>query len=168
MKLIITGHDFSGKSTILKEIWKKENNDKMSYIHLSYREPTDYNFYNRTLDFSNFIMDRCFIDEIIYPEVFNRVPKLSYEGVKNLIDKCNREDINIIIFTCSNEEIKNRIIKRGTYEEPEVLNNIFKIKEKYKYIAEFFNIPLLDTTNKSIEEITEEVYSIIKSNNLKK
>ena len=25
MKLIITGHDYAGKSTVLKELWKKYN-----------------------------------------------------------------------------------------------------------------------------------------------
>ena len=63
MKLIITGHDYAGKSTILKELWKKYDNGKMSYIHLSYREPTNYRFYKSTLRYSNFLMDRCFLDE---------------------------------------------------------------------------------------------------------
>ena len=149
MRLIITGHDYSGKSTMLKEVWDSFDNRKASYIHLSYREPTNYDFYYQTLMFDNFVMDRCFLDELIYPEVFNRKPNLTEEEASRLLYECEARQIKILILECSDEEIKKRIESRKEKEEQEVLDNILKIKERYREIARKFNIPILDTTNLS-------------------
>lgn len=161
MKLIITGHDYAGKSTILKELWKKYDNGKMSYIHLSYREPTNYRFYKSTLKYSNFLMDRCFLDELIYPEVFNRNQHLSIRGAKKLLKYCKDNDIVLIVLKCSGAEIKKRIVKRGGTEEKEVLDNINHIRALYIYYANEFGIPLVDTTDKSVADIIKEIETYI-------
>ena len=58
----------------------------------------------------------------------------------------------------ADEEIKRRIqMRTDIEEEPEVLAQILNIKQRYKYFANYFNIPLIDTTNKSYEEIIAEM-----------
>ena len=165
-KLILTGHDYSGKSSVLSRIWKEKNDGKMSYIHLSYREPTNKEFYSNTLEFSNFIMDRCFLDELIYPIVFGRKQNLSRLEARELVDKCRDKKIPIIILTCSEEEIMNRIVKRKEVEEePEVLKNILLIKDMYKQVADYYGLPVIDTTGKTIEEVYEEVEDYLREYN---
>lgn len=164
MKLILTGHDYAGKSTVLNELWRYNNNGKMSYIHLSYREPTDKNFYDRTLDFSNFLMDRCFLDELIYPTVFGRQPSLTFEDVGELVDKCRDNDIKLVVLECDNEEILRRIkMRKDIEEEPEVLANIYQIKRMYEQLTDDFGIPRVNTTGKTTSEIIMEIDSLGKS-----
>jgi len=158
MKIIITGHDYSGKSTVLERLFKENNNGKMSYIHLSYREPTNFDFYKQTLEYSNFIMDRCFLDELIYPEIFNRKGNLSLEEATKLRDLVEEKGIKLYIFECSDEELKRRIMLRTDIEEePEVLSQINAIKQKYRLFAEYFGIPIIDTTGKTFEDIIMEM-----------
>lgn len=162
MKLILTGHDYAGKSTILKELWKKEDNGKMSYIHLSYREPTDKNFYSRTLDFSNFLMDRCFLDELIYPNVFHRKQNITWEDANDLVTKCNENGITLAVVTCDEETLKDRIkLRTEIQEEPEVLQNILTIKRMYRDIADLYQLPVINTTGKTPEELVGEVYDLL-------
>lgn len=163
MKLILTGHDYAGKSTVLKKLFQREDNGKMSYIHLSYREPTTLEFYSNTLDFSNFIMDRCFLDELVYPMIFGRRQNLNKSEAKELLKKCKEQDIFIGIVSCSQDEIVRRIKERvSVEEEPEVLANIFLIKKMYEYLASEFDIPLIDTTGKTPDQIIEEIDKLIK------
>ena len=163
MKLILTGHDYAGKSTILKRVFQENDNGKMSYIHLSYREPTTFDFYTNTLEYSNFVMDRCFLDELIYPMIFGRQQGINKHEAKELLKKCEEKGITLGIVVCSQEEITRRIKERvDIKEEPEVLQNIFLIKKMYEYLATEFNIPLIDTTNKTPDEVVEEVNKLVK------
>ena len=159
MKLIVTGHDFSGKSTFLKTLYNELNDDKMSYIHLSYREPIDYDFYNQILNFSNFIMDRSFLDEVVYAPVFGRILGLSDLDVLHLLNKVNKLDIKFIIFECTDEELNKRIKKRTSNqeEESEELENLKYIKEQYRKLAEKYNIKIIDTTNKTYADLRYEI-----------
>lgn len=158
MKVIITGHDYSGKSTVLEKLFKENNNGKMSYIHLSYREPTNYEFYKHTLEYSNFVMDRSFLDELIYPEVFGREGNLSFNEAAVLLDQVRNNGIKMYVFECSDEEIKRRILNRTDIEEePEVLAQVANIKQRYRFFANYFGIPIIDTTNKTYEEIIADM-----------
>ena len=161
MKLIITGHDFSGKSTLLKELFKEEDNGKLSYIHLSYNEPTDFNFYYNTLQFNNFIMDRCYLDELIYPEIFHRKPGLTLQEAKLLYDVSKLLGITTVILECNNEELDKRILERKGQEEPEVLEGVYKIRYLYQKVAEELGIPILDTSNMTLEEEKEYVRKLL-------
>lgn len=154
MKLIITGHDLSGKSTYLNTIYTTGN----TYMHLSYKDPKTYDFYSQLLRFSDFIMDRCFIDELIYPNVFKREQALSRAEANALLDYCITNNIKIVIFECSDEEIQRRLSSNIGREEPEVLLNLLEIKKQYKKLSEVYNIPLIDTTNKTMEELTKEIW----------
>lgn len=159
-KIIITGHDYAGKSTVLAELWNRINTGKESYIHLSYREPTDLDFYRKTLKFHNFLMDRCFLDELIYPVIFNRPGNLTLKEAEVLMEDVALNNIEMYILECTDDEIQKRILKRtDIQEEPEVLMNILKIKELYRQFAKHFSIPIIDTTNKSVEEIISEMES---------
>ena len=131
----------------------------MSYIHLSYREPTDYTFYNQVLNFSNFVMDRSFLDEVVYAPVFKRTLGMTEEEIQTLIQKLNDLGIKLFIFECSDEELSKRILKRTNEqdEEAEVLENLKYIKEQYRNLAKKYNIKIIDTTNKSYADLRYEI-----------
>lgn len=155
MKVIIDGCDLVGKSTLIKKLKAYYNNDRMSYLHFSYKDRTDYEFYNMMLDKKDFIADRHFIDEMIYPEVFNREGKLSDIDFMSLLDKCKKEDIKIIILTISQDELLNR--SREREEEKEVQENLLKINRKFVELAIEHDLQIFNTTINSFEEIVNYI-----------
>lgn len=163
MRLCITGHDFSGKSSLLKDIYRTEKrNDKLSYIHLSYREPTTFEFYKNTLMFDNFLMDRCYLDELIYPKVFNREPNLSLDEAKKLYELSVSRDIFTIIVECADDkELEKRVKVRGVEEESEVLKNLKFIRDEYKKLASIFGIAVMDTSHLTLGEEREYIKTLM-------
>lgn len=158
MKVIIDGCDLTGKTTLIKKIKDYYNDDKLSYLHFSYRDRTDYDFYNIMLDKENFIADRHFLDEVIYAEIFERQCNLTLEDYLSLLYKCNKNKIKIIILTCNNNELLKRLNERGESEE-KVKNNLFKINEYFRSLAYEFSLYLVDTTKTSFEEIIKYIES---------
>lgn len=156
VKIIIDGCDFTGKTTLINALRIYFTSDKLSYLHFSYNDRRDYEFYNTILDKKNFIADRHFLDEAIYPEVFNRVSCLSENEFETLINKCKNENIKIIILTCSNEELEKRSKQRGN-EEEEVLNNLIHINNKFIELAKQYNLQVFDTTINSLSDIMEYI-----------
>ena len=128
MKLLKTGNDYFCQSTMLRDIWGTFDNRGESFINLSYRESTTYEFQSQILEFSNFLVDPCFLDELIYPEVVNNKSNLTEEEEERLLDKCEERQIKILILEYNDEEIKRRIKLRKEKEEPEVLESILLIK----------------------------------------
>lgn len=96
MRIIIDGNDGVGKTTLAKKL-QKDLNIK-SYIHLSNKDPRDFNFYSAILEKDDVIFDRSFMDEPIYSAVLNRHPKLlpSQANILHEYIKAN----NIIVIIC--------------------------------------------------------------------
>lgn len=161
MKIIVDGCDFTGKTTLINQLLQHYNSSKLSYLHFSYRDRRDYNFYNTMLDKVDFIADRHFLDELIYPKVFNRLPGFTDFEFAELMEKCKDQDIKIIILTCSNEELLKRSKTRHG-EEPEVLRNLIDINEKFIKLANMCDLHLFDTTINSLDEIISYIEGELK------
>lgn len=155
MKLIVDGCDLVGKSTLIKKLKEHYNDDRMSYLHFSYRDRTDFDFYNTMLDKKDFIADRHFIDEMIYPEVFNREGQLTDIEFLELLDKCKKDDVKIIILTISQDELLKRSKERE--EEKEVQENLLKINRKFVELAIQHDLQIFNTTINSFDEIVNYI-----------
>ena len=158
MKVIIDGCDLTGKTTLIKKIKDYYNDDKLSYLHFSYRDRTDYDFYNTMLDKENFIADRHFLDERIYARIFERDYNLTIEEYLSLIGKCKENNIKIIILTTDDFTLTDRLNKRGENEE-KVRNNLLEINDYFIDLAHAFNFYLVDTTRTSFEDIIKYIES---------
>ena len=156
MKIIIDGCDFTGKTTLIKKLQSYYNDDRLSYLHFSYRDRRDFDFYNTMLDKQHFIADRHFLDEAIYPQVFNRCCALTPVEFDGLIERCKSEDIKMIILTCSDDELIRRTKLRGN-EEPEVLANLLNINNGFKQLATAYDLPLFDTTQNELQEFIDYI-----------
>ncbi|MDD3267653.1 MAG: hypothetical protein PHC75_10810 [Burkholderiales bacterium] len=155
MKIIIDGCDLTGKTTLINQILAYYNDPSLSYLHFSYRDRRDYDFYNTILDKENFIADRHFLDEMIYPKVFNREPGLTRFKYEDLLMKCLNNDIKIIILTCSDEELLKRSKTRT--EEPEVIDNLLAINKQFKDLAYIYNLQIFDTTKNKLTDVIEYI-----------
>lgn len=155
MKLIITGCDLTGKTTLISKLREYYNDSTLSYLHFSYRDRRDVYFYQVMLDKEHFIADRHFPDEMIYPEIFKRKSQLKSEDFEMLLEYCKLKDIKIIILTLSQDELLQRSRLRN--EEPEIQANLLKINRAYVDMALKYDIPIFNTTINSLEEIVEYI-----------
>lgn len=144
MKVIVDGCDLTGKTTLINQLKAYYNDPKLSTLHFSYRDRRDFDFYNTMLDKENFIADRHFLDEAIYPAVFNREPKLNRFEYEDLLMKCLNNNVKILILTCSDEELLKRAKTRN--EEPEVLKNLININKAFINLAYEYDLMVFDMT----------------------
>lgn len=141
MRIIIDGNDGIGKTTFIKELQQKL--DITSYIHLSNKDPRDFNFYKTILKKEDVIFDRSFIDERIYSEVFGREPMLTKEEEQEL-HFITKLDSKTVVIICHNE------IKRHNKDEHNLVIKYEKhIDNRFREIADKYNYLYLDLNNKN-------------------
>lgn len=136
MRIIIDGNDGIGKTTLAKRL--KEDLDIKSYIHLSYKDPKNFNFYANLLYKQDVIFDRSFMDEHIYSEVLDRKKALSKKAEEKLHKIVDDEDIFVII--CFSEKKKYK----EANEDQRIIDNVEKIdsyffKKAFKHGYFLFN-----------------------------
>lgn len=95
MRILIDGNDGVGKTTLALRL--KEDLGIKSYIHLSGRDPRDYEFYHNILKKENVIFDRSFMDERIYSQVLKRECTLLPVDEARLHGQLDTEDAFVII-----------------------------------------------------------------------
>lgn len=160
MRVIIEGVDRIGKTTIAKKIAKKH---KLDYIHCIKEDPTDFDFYFQTLRKNNFIFDRHFIGEMIYPMIFDREKKLSADEFTKIMEYCKEENIVVIILYTDDHELLNKRMKKEKYKEVkfnyQIINNAFYTigKDNPSYIKMF---------NVSDKNFTQEIMRYLDECNL--
>lgn len=95
MRIIIDGNDGVGKTTLAKRL---QSDFKIkSYIHLSGKDPRNYEFYNQLLDKEDVIFDRSFLDEPVYSAVLKRKYAMQNGEFNKLIEKVKQNNIVVII-----------------------------------------------------------------------
>lgn len=149
MRIIIEGADGTGKTTLAKIYAEKYGLD---ICHCTQYDPTDYDFYRYTVRKNNVVWDRHTIGELIYPTVFNRKSSLGTEDVRLVLSYARELNTKIIILTSDLDTIISRLEKRGG-EDNKILNNIKWINDQFVYYANQFNIPLIDTSKLTLQEL---------------
>jgi len=149
MKIIVDGNDGVGKTTLAKKL--QEYFNIKSYMHLSAKDPRNFNFYYHILFKEDIIFDRSFMDEIIYSKVLKRTCMLTeYEDV-TLHDTVKNNKIIVIICHTNNKKYSYSEASAIIAGEYEIDNYFFELSKKYNYI--YFN-PKEDSFKSLIEEIT--------------
>ena len=149
MKIILEGVDGSGKTTLAKILANKYGLD---VCHCTQHDPGDYDFYRQTIRKEDVVWDRHTIGELIYPEIFSRKQKISIEDARLVQASARAEGAKILILTCDHDILKKRLLDRGT-EDNRIVQNCEYIDNKFRFYAEQFNIPVIDTTKMTLEEI---------------
>ena len=149
MKIILEGCDGTGKSTLAKLLADKYGLD---ICHCTQNDPADYDFYLQTARKENIVWDRHSIGELIYPWVFGREAKTSPELVRLALMYAREAGTKIFILTTDIDEIKRRLTARGT-EDPRILDRIVWINKEFLHFANIFDIPVIDTSKMTFDEI---------------
>lgn len=135
MKVILEGPDGVGKSTLANYLNQKYN---LNILHSSSETSNTLDYHMGLVEFDGVVLDRANLGEIVYPEVYNREPKMTWDEQIDFMNSCNSDDIIYIIFYASNfDDLKERLFKRGDTEQ--VLKNAEKINLVFKTLAKMLS-----------------------------
>lgn len=149
MKIILEGCDGTGKTTLAKILADKYGLD---ICHCTQHDKKDYLFYRHTLGKENVVWDRHTIGELIYPIIFDRPKQIGTEDARLVMHYAKQEGVKVFVLTCDDEVIKKRLSERGG-EHQKILDNISMINGQFKFYANAYNIPIIDTTKMTLQEI---------------
>lgn len=149
MKIILEGCDGVGKTTLANILAVKYNLD---VCHCTQYDASDYDFYRQTLRKENVVWDRHTLGELIYPSVFNRDPNIGPEGARLLMHYAEIEKVKVFVLTANHDTIKERLLARGN-EHQNILDQYEWIDDQFKFYAENFHVPVIDTTKMTLTEI---------------
>lgn len=153
MRIALDGVDGVGKTTISEKLANKLG---CNIIRLTNGGDRSLRAYFDVLSCKNVVHDRTFLSEIIYPKYFERNSRLDASVISTLFHLLDLFKVHVFILTASNDAILERVSKRGD----EFISDHSKFKsinEDYLRIASEHNFTVIDTTNKTIDEIVEEI-----------
>lgn len=149
MKIILEGVDGAGKTTLAKILAEKYGLD---ICHCTQYDAADYNFYRQTLRKENVIWDRHTLGELIYPKIFDRNQQIGTEDARLVMHYAKKEGVKVFVLTADIATIYNRLNERGN-EDSRIYENVDYIDGQFKFYAEHYNIPVIDTSKMTLQEI---------------
>lgn len=158
MRVLIDGVDGTGKTSVCEKLANKFG---CNIVHLTHDGDRNFKAYSEAMIPDNMVHDRTFLSEIIYPKNFGRASRLMDSSIPALYQLIEQYDAKVFILTADNDEIVRRLNLRGD----EFLDDFEKIKGiNYDYIqiALIQEYILIDTTNKTIDEVVEEIGGYLK------
>lgn len=149
MKIILEGCDGTGKTTLAKLL---ANRYGLDICHCTQHDPADYNFYRQTLRKENVVWDRHTLGELIYPQVFGRNPQIGTEDARLIVHYAKQEGVKMFVLTATDETILERLAARGN-EDSAIYDKASWINEQFKFFADHYHIPIIDTSKMTLDEI---------------
>lgn len=149
MRIILEGCDGTGKTTLAKLLAEKY---KLDICHCTQSDPGDFEFYKQTARKDNVVWDRHTIGELIYPKVFRRPEKIGIEDARLVLAYAREAGTKIFVLTDDIEVIRKRLLDRGK-EDQRILDLLEWINKEFLFYADIFNLPVINTSKMTIDEI---------------
>lgn len=154
MKIILEGVDGAGKTTLARILADKYGLD---ICHCTQHDAADYVFYRQTLRKENVVWDRHTLGELIYPKVFDRTQHIGTEDARILMHLAKEEGVKVLVLTTDMATLLARLNDRQVPENPLIMENLDYIDRDFKFYAEQFRIPVIDTSKMTLQEIFDLV-----------
>lgn len=152
MRILIDGNDGIGKTTLAKRL--QEDLKIVSYIHLTGSDVKTCNFYSQMNLKNNVILDRSFMSEPIYSEVFQRETTLTQEDLDYLYKQIEELDTIVIICHANRSHTKHN---EGEYKE--VIENRREINKYFIELAKKHDYYLYSPQTSSYERLLDYIHN---------
>lgn len=133
MPIIIEGPDGAGKSTLAKSLAGALD---MNILKMTANGGQSVPEYVQKLACDGVIIDRCWVSEQIYSDLFGREPRIDNDDAEALTGLCGRAGIPIIVLLPPLHVVIGRLNKRGDEYADVVCPNIVEIYRRYREWAE--------------------------------
>lgn len=133
MPIIIEGPDGAGKSTLAKSLADRLD---MNILKMTANGGQSAPEYMQKLACDGVIIDRCWVSEQVYSDLFGREPRIGNGDAEALTEFCERVGIPIIVLLPPLHVVIGRLNERGDEYADVVCPNIVEIYRRYREWAE--------------------------------
>lgn len=129
MPIIIEGPDCAGKSTLAEKL---ANALDMNILKMTANGGQSVPEYLQKLACDGVIIDRCWVSEQIYSDLFKREPRIDNDDAEALTELCGLIGIPIIVLLPPLHVVIDRLNERGDEYADVICPNIMKIHKRYQ------------------------------------
>ena len=133
MPIIIEGPDGAGKSTLAKSLADRLD---MNILKMTANGGQSAREYMQKLACDGVIIDRCWVSEQVYSDLFGREPRIDNDDAEELTKFCRLACIPIIVLLPPLHVVISRLNERGDEYADVVCPNITEIYKRYHEWAE--------------------------------
>nr|DAG68641.1 MAG TPA: dNK protein [Caudoviricetes sp.] len=133
MPIIIEGPDGAGKSTLAEKL---ANVLDMNILKMTANGGQSVPEYLQKLACDGVIIDRCWVSEQIYSDLFGREPRIDNDDAEALTEFCEFARVPIIVLLPPLHVVISRLNERGDEYADVVCPNIVEIHKRYKEWAD--------------------------------
>lgn len=133
MPIIIEGPDGAGKSTLAKSLAGALD---MNILKMTANGGQSMPEYVQKLKCDGIIIDRCWVSEQVYSDLFKREPRIDNDDAEALTEFCGLAGIPIIALLPPLHVVISRLNERGDEYADVVCPNIVEIYKRYQEWAE--------------------------------
>lgn len=133
MPIIIEGPDGAGKSTLAKSLAGALD---MSILKMTANGGQSMPEYVQKLKCDGIIIDRCWVSEQVYSDLFGREPRIDNDDAEALTEFCGLAGIPIVVLLPPLHVVIRRLNERGDEYADVVCPNIVEIYKRYQEWAE--------------------------------
>lgn len=133
MPIIIEGPDCAGKSTLAGKLADALD---MNILKMTANGGQSVPEYLQKLACDGVVIDRCWVSEQIYSDLFKREPRIDNGDAEALTELCGLIGIPIIVLLPPLHVVIDRLNERGDEYADVVCPNIVKIHKRYQAWAE--------------------------------
>lgn len=133
MPIIIEGPDGAGKSTLAKSLADALD---MNILKMTANGDQSAQEYLQKLACDGVIIDRCWVSEQVYSDLFGRKPRIDNDDAEALTEFCGLTGVPIIVLLPPLHIVIGRLNERGDEYADVVCPNIVEIYKRYQEWAE--------------------------------
>lgn len=123
MNIYIEGPDAVGKTHLAR--WLR-NYHEFAVWHLTADTPNDFDFHKRLIEKTDWtVYDRFCLGEVVYSELYGRVPKITLEQCDELVKWSVEKGIFVLMTTSNVDILIQRLIERKEFKYlPEMMDQV--------------------------------------------
>lgn len=152
MPIIIEGPDGAGKSTLAKSLAGALD---MNILKMTANGGQSVPEYLQKLACDGIVIDRCWVSEQVYSDLFGREPRIDNDDAEALTEFCGLAGIPIIVLLPPLHVVISRLNERGDEYADVVCPNIVEIHKRYQEWADAHDAAIVLEDNNLVTAMEE-------------